>query len=170
MDDMENNFYEVKDKQFEQIQGTMITKGICLENLDDIYFQNHPRASSGIAMTIQIYKCTGHDYCKSNEEIQKFIDEHAILLNYNQQSYNREEYDNASKIVSSQQEFSILTFGLYNSYTLQNFGLTEERIESDDYFLNPGWFSDKEYTMFSLSPSESTLTVDNQSDDLVGGF
>ena len=49
---------------------------------------------------------------------------------------------------------------------------TEHRIETDEYFFNPGWFSSREVTLFELKLTIDNIKVPNafDKDTIVGGF
>ena len=43
-------------------------------------------------------RCHGKSYCKSDEEIREFIDDHIMFTIYNDQSYNPNNFDDDQTI------------------------------------------------------------------------
>ena len=47
---------------------------------------------------IEINKCTGKAYCETNENINKYLNEHILAVFINNQNYDSENYDKSSLI------------------------------------------------------------------------
>ena len=69
------------------------TKGFCLDNSDKISIYGNWDSIEYQSVLLQISRCTGFDYCKDDEEYEKFRLDSYLTILANEQNYNREIYD-----------------------------------------------------------------------------
>ena len=57
----------------------------CLVDLSDLRLKGSTNEVEGRVITVTVKTCSGHDYCRSEEEINNFVDNHSLQMFYNQQ-------------------------------------------------------------------------------------
>ena len=90
--DLQDNFYPVRPSS-EEFTRTMFKSSLtCLADKSDLSLYGSSYEIEGQIVTISIKTCKGHNYCRSEDEINKFVETHSLMMFYNQQQYNTEGY------------------------------------------------------------------------------
>ena len=55
----------------------------CFDDLSELEFYGIFESENARALEFQMTRCYGKSYCKSEEEIRKFIDDHYLMILYN---------------------------------------------------------------------------------------
>ena len=71
---------------------------ICFDNLADLEFLGRQGTEYGKVLTLKYSKCVGKEHCKSADEIDSFLHDHRMILLFNQQDYESENYGDGSHI------------------------------------------------------------------------
>ena len=70
----------------------------CLADLSELQINGNVYQTNGARVMFQVTTCKGHDYCRSEEEIDRFVESHSLYFIYNQQYYNSEGYGESHTI------------------------------------------------------------------------
>ena len=81
------------------------------------------------------------------------------MITYNQQAFYPDEYGANPVKKSLKNTFLIMQNTPKTEATLMM--LSEETLESDETFFNPGWFSPREETFYRLEKSPTPLIAEN---------
>ena len=57
----------------------------CLADKTKLGLKGGTYEIEGSIVIISVKTCKGHDYCRSEEEINKFVETHSLMMFYNQQ-------------------------------------------------------------------------------------
>ena len=65
----------------------------CFDDLSKLEFHGIYKSENARTLRVALSRCYGKPYCKSDEEIREFIDEHSVHILYNDQRYNPDIFD-----------------------------------------------------------------------------
>ena len=108
---------------------------MCFDDPSDIQLYGEPVDMSASTVMLEINKCLGKDYCKNEEEIDQFLADKRLVIIYNQQNFNSATYGDDSIKLSTQIDYIKL------KAERQTIAIETQLIDSDEFILNPGWFS-----------------------------
>ena len=78
----------------------MVPNMKCFEDLTDLDLKGNILEIAGKSLSVEVTTCKGHDYCRSEEEIDQFVATHTLFTIFNQQVYNTEGYGDEATIIN----------------------------------------------------------------------
>ena len=100
------------------------------------------QATESQVITINVNKCVNKTECKDETEIENWLKGKALMIMYNQQSYNPTDYDGNP----IQKTINWVFYSMKPK--IHWFNLVPENIDTDENFFNIGWFSSKKMTLY----------------------
>ena len=71
----------------------ILNTSYCFDNIDDLHLRGNIHSSIATGIFVRVIPCSNRDSCKSEEEIDKFMDENGhFLMTANDVIYQSEEY------------------------------------------------------------------------------
>ena len=68
----------------------------CVDDLSQLVLQGPYLSAKEKTLSIRVRRCQGRDYCKSEEEIDDFIDNHMVTFIRNDEKYDPHSYGDAT--------------------------------------------------------------------------
>ena len=71
----------------------LLSTSYCFDNIDDLYLRGNFQSSIATSIYVRVIPCSNRDSCKSEEEIDKFVEANGhFLMAMNDFIYQSEEY------------------------------------------------------------------------------
>ena len=65
----------------------------CFDDLSKLEFYGVYKSENNRMLRILMSRCSGKPYCKSDDEINEFVNSHTVYLLYNDQRYNPDIFE-----------------------------------------------------------------------------
>ena len=119
---------------------------LCIAHPDSIKLRgNYYSIANGTGLRIMLGRCSGHDHCAEESEIDKFIDESYVFYTTNSQSYNPQNYTDGV----------IEDFNFIDAERMEQsdpkevfYSIQENIVDSEHQFFDVGAFTEN-YTFFT---------------------
>ena len=126
----------------------------CLDDPSMLSFYGSMFTQESRGVSFEVIKCVGKPHCKNETEINEFLANKNVVVIYNQQMYNPAGY--GENMVQKTLKINYIDMQNTAKTEITYMDLWQETIESEERFLNPGWFGPRGETLYRLEPSKTT--------------